>query len=358
MNLLDNPDILSLCAGGGGIDEGLKQTGFKTKLAIDRDPKNLKYSQDCKKTFELNHPDTEFIVGDILEHEDSLGRFDVVIGGVPCPEFSSANVNRSFDDTLVKCFWRIVEKTKAKYWLMENVPDVIHVCKLRNHLINCADYGTPQIRKRRLYTNLIKPAFTHAEEAYVDLLGVPVKKWISVEECLGLKGILQDRKTTFNDGWRNRETERPSFTMLSDSRAWLVSKTGFDGCNQIEKTRPSSEPAPTITASDTLQLTNYKIYSVKYLQEKNPAIFKKHKLNELNKPAVTVCAKDRGFQGDGLISDGEYARKLTNDEVKIIQGFPKDYKFGGGKTSVKKQIGNAMPPQPIKAFFEQLIKNY
>ena len=55
-----------------------------------------------------------------------------------------------------------------------------------------------------------------------------------------------------------------------------------------------------------------------------------------------------------MISDGQYARKLINDEVKIIQGFSGNYKFHGGITSVKKQIGNAMPPQPIKAFFEQL----
>lgn len=306
-------NILSICSGGGGIDEGIKQTGFQTKLAIDRDPKDVKYSKDCKKTFELNHPDTEFIVGDILEHEDSFGRFDVVVGGVPCPDFSSANAKRTFDDTLVKCFWRIVKKTKVKYWMMENVPDVIQVCKNRNYLINCADYGTPQIRKRRLFTNLKKPDFTHAPEAYVDLMGVSVKKWVSVEEALGLKGIMidkkfghwkrdksgsystqnplrtidtqpqeifvQDRKTTFGDGWRTRKAINPCFTLLSDSRAWLVSKIGFDG---------------------------------------------------------------------------EFVRKLTNDETKIIQGFPKDYRFHGGKTSVKKQIGNAMPPQPIKAFFEQL----
>ena len=306
-------NILSVCSGGGGIDEGIKQAGFQTKLAIDRDPKDVKYSKDCKKTFEINHPDTEFIVGDILEHEDSFGRFDVVVGGIPCPEFSPANANRTFDDTLVKCFWRIVVKTKAKYWMMENVPDVIQVCKYRNYLINCADYGTPQIRKRRLFTNLKKPDFTHATEAYVDLLGVPVKKWVSVEEALGLKGIMidkkfghwkrdksgsystqnplrtidtqpqeifvQDRKTTFGDGWRTRKAINPCFTLLSDSRAWLVSKIGLNG---------------------------------------------------------------------------EFVRKLTNDETKIIQGFPGNYKFHGGKTNVKKQIGNAMPPQPIKAFFEQL----
>ena len=353
MNQLLNPDILSLCAGGGGIDEGLRQLNFKTKLAIDRDPKDVKYSQDCKKTFELNHPDTEFIVGDILEHEDSLGMFDVVVGGVPCPEFSTAKANRTFDDTLIKCFWRIVEKTKAKYWMMENVPDVIQVCKNRNYLINCADYGTPQIRKRRLFTNLKKPDFTHASEAYIDLLGVSVKKWVSVEECLGLKGILQDRKTTFNDGWRNRKTGRPSFTMLSDSRAWLVSKTGFGGCNQIEKTRPISEPAPTITTSDTMKFTNYKIYSTKQMLEKKRYSARAH-FHELEKPARVIMTKDIGVQPSLMVSDGEFARKLTLEECAILQGFPKDYKFAGGRTSIRRQIGNAMPPQPIKAFFEQL----
>jgi len=149
--------ILSLCCGAGGLDQGLKEAGLETTLAVDYDPKRPKYSRDCLETIKLNHPNTETLWGNILEHEDSFGKQDIVVGGVPCPEFSNAKLDKTYDDTLVKCFWRIVEKTHAKYWLLENVPGIIKVCKLRNFLINCADYGTPQKRIRRFYTNLPRP---------------------------------------------------------------------------------------------------------------------------------------------------------------------------------------------------------
>jgi len=41
--------VLSLYCGAGGIDEGLKQAGIKTTLAIDME-------KDCIKTVELSFP--------------------------------------------------------------------------------------------------------------------------------------------------------------------------------------------------------------------------------------------------------------------------------------------------------------
>ncbi len=57
-----------------------------------------------------------------------------------------------------------------------------------------------------------------------------------MREALGLaQGIFQDRKTTFGEGFRD-----------------------YSG----------DEPAPTIVNGNTLSLTNYKVYSLKYLKEK------------------------------------------------------------------------------------------
>jgi len=315
--------ILSLCCGAGGLDQGLKESGLETTLAVDYDPKRPKYSQDCLETIKLNHPDTETLCGDILENEDSFGKFDIVVGGVPCPEFSNAKTDKTYDDTLVKCFWRIVEKTHAKYWLLENVPGIIKVCKLRNFLINCADYGTPQKRIRRFYTNLPRPLTTHAEKPRVTLDG-ELKKWINVREALGL--------------------ERGIF---------YLTKNSFESQNGKELSKSIDEPSPTIVIGNTLELTDYKIYSVKEMQKKKRYDSRAH-FNELEKPARTLMTKDIGAQPSLMVSDGKYARKLTLEECATLQGFPKDYKFFGGKTSKRRQIGNAVPRQPIKALFSVL----
>jgi len=53
-------------------------------------------------------------------------------------------------------------------------------------------------------------------------------------------------------------------------------------------------------------------------------------------------------------NDYEEIRKIRNDELAILQGFRKDFKFFGGKTSIKDQIGDALPAAISKAFFELL----
>ncbi len=144
-----------------GIDDALHQIDMPVSVAVDCDPERPEYSKDCLNTIKLNHPDTETVHQNILDFENCCSDADIVVGGVPCPEFSNAKTDKTYDDTLVKCFWRIIEKTGAKWWLLENVPGIIKVCKKRNFLINCADYGTPQKRIRRFYTNLPVPEKTH-----------------------------------------------------------------------------------------------------------------------------------------------------------------------------------------------------
>ena len=93
--------ILSLYCGAGGIDEGLRQAGLTTTMAIDNNP-------ICCKTMRLNHPDTEVICDAIAALEGSLGKYDMVVGGPPCPESSTANTGHSNDASEVNRFWRIV----------------------------------------------------------------------------------------------------------------------------------------------------------------------------------------------------------------------------------------------------------
>jgi len=246
-----------------------------------------------------------------------------IIGGPPCQDFSNANTNRQFDLTLVNEFWNIVEKLKPKYYLMENVPSLFRKFKKGSSiLLNCANYGIPQTRRRRFWTNLPIPKAIYAKKPQNDLFGTELKKWVSVREALNL------------------------------SIEWFISPTGFEGQNQKEITRRVNEPTQTIVCGNQYQLTNYKIFSTKYLKYKNPTYYNKHKPNQLDKPAQTVLNKDRGTEG--YMTDGIFARKLTNKELAILQGFPKEFKFYGNKTSVRKQIGNAVPPPIGKAFFEMV----
>lgn len=345
---------ISLYSGGGGIDEGVKQAGFTTTLAIDID-------KDCCKTVHANSPTTEVICGKVSDFKNSIGKADIIFGGPPCQDFSNANTKRKFNLTEVNLFWEIIETVKPKYFLMENVPALFIKFKKRSSkLLNVANYGVPQTRHRRFWTNLSIPKATHAKKPSDDLFGNKIKKWVLVKEALNLDGIIIDGKQSGRDkggrdfGLRKYSTDRPSHTLLVDSMEWFISPTGFKAKNQKLISRSIDEPSQTIVVGNEMQFTNHKIYSMKYLKEKNPIMFEKHKANNQDSPAFTIDTKDRGITPSGMITDGLNARKLTNEELAILQGFPKGYIFYGTKTSTRKQIGNAVPPPIIKAFFKQI----
>jgi len=310
--------IISLYSGADNLGDGVIQASHKIILCIEQ-------NKDCCETIKLNHPDIEVINGKVSDYLKSLPKCDALIGGPPCPEFSRAKSNRTMDLCEVNNFREAQEITKAKYHFMENVQDLFKVHKKRNFLINCADYGVPQTRIRRIFTNLSPPKPTHAEFPSETFTGEPMKKWISVQEALGLNGIILDKT---QQCWKQKlpltETKIPHPTILTDGSGnglWFISNSGHNTQNREDITRPITEPADTIVCASRMQLSNYPIKSQKKIRNKMKKI-----------------------QG--------VSRKITNKELAILQGFRPDFKFFGSSSSVTKQIGNALPAAISKAFFQ------
>lgn len=260
--------VLSLYCGGGGIDEGLRQAGIKTTLAIDID-------KDCLETIKLNHPDTETICGRVGDYVESLKGFDIIVGGPPCQTFSYNNYNRKNDFTEVNTFIRIIEKIKPKLYLMENVMALYKLFDYgMKYKINCGDYGVPQKRKRVFYTNLPIPQ--------------PELKLKNTSDIINYHGFK------------------------------YIFKSGNTHQKRKIRTKDVDDQCDTITASDRMYFTNHQIILEKY-----------------------------GFNFDVP------KQELMISEIAQLQGFPKDYEFYGSLSSQRKQIGNAVPPPVIKAFFNQ-----
>ena len=66
-----------------------------------------------------------------------------------------------------------------------------------------------------------------------------------------------------------------------------------------------------------------------------------------DKPAPTIVTKP-------IYVHPIYDRLLTPRELARIQSFPDDFKFTGSKTSMVKQIGNAVPPKMAKEIANNL----
>lgn len=171
---------ISLFSGIGGLDFGFEAAGFETRVALELD----RYS--CR-TIRLNR-DWTVIESDIndVKSEDVLlaaklevGEADMLIGGPPCQPFSKAGYWARGDalrlddpraDTLTG-YLRILRDTQPRAFLLENVYGLAYEGKdegLRHILdgieqinrevgtnykvswrvVNCADYGVPQVRER------------------------------------------------------------------------------------------------------------------------------------------------------------------------------------------------------------------
>ena len=168
--------IVSLFAGCGGLDLGLIKAGHKVVLATD-------FDRDCMLTYEKNIG-KHFLLKDIRELEKGeIPEYDLLTGGFPCQGFSVANLYRNEKDernTLYLQIVRILNETRPKFFLAENVPGILSLGKGRvvnqiikefseigkedgfvgyevhKYLLNAADYGVPQGRKRVIFLGMQK----------------------------------------------------------------------------------------------------------------------------------------------------------------------------------------------------------
>lgn len=194
--------VVSLFSGGGGLDLGFKDAGYDivwandiNKDAVNSYKKNLGNEITCADLYELD--------------ETQIPRCDVVIGGPPCQSFSLAG-NRHSDDQRGRLVWRyidIIQELQPKAFLFENVTGLLSAknndgekilplllrafsdigYSVSYQVINAADYGVPQLRKRIIIVGLRGfmshfefPETTHNEDG-----SNGKKKYVSVKEALG-----------------------------------------------------------------------------------------------------------------------------------------------------------------------------
>lgn len=167
----ERPVGVDLFAGAGGLSLGFEQAGFDIAAAVEIDPVHC-------ATHEYNFPYSKTICasvvdvsGDQIRAAAGLGSkdIDVVFGGAPCQGFSLMG-KRALDDPrnqLVFHYVRIVKELKPKYCVFENVKgltlgahrkflneliealhDADYDVLLPYKVLNAADFGVPQDRRR------------------------------------------------------------------------------------------------------------------------------------------------------------------------------------------------------------------
>ena len=174
-----NPTAIELFAGVGGFRLALEKQGWLVNWSNQWEPSTKsQHASSCyiKNFGDENHfnEDINVIVEKILSKELTRPKADLIVGGFPCQDYSVAKALRSSRGLKGKkgvLWWPLlsfIEIVKPKYVLLENVDrllkspvnqpgrDFAIILKTLSDLgyfvewrvINSADYGFPQRRKR------------------------------------------------------------------------------------------------------------------------------------------------------------------------------------------------------------------
>lgn len=331
---------LDLFAGAGGFSAGLHSASnrFATVRAVELDGA-------AAASYRANFGDVVYTGGieDWLDEED-VPRVELVVGGPPCQGFSplgkqSEDDHRNF---LWEKYAETVKRAKPTYFLLENVPAFLKSpqfevfsralleggtlvdYEIEAFVLNSADYGAAQIRKRVVIIGRRRglpavgaPAATHANE------NVPLSvAWTDVPVEL-------------------TRTDLPEYVVRHG-----------------EKTLPGPFRSDELHLARTYSVTSLLRFAAipeggsrfDLPDELKSPCWRKHKrgsgdvMGRLNftKPSVTI--RTEFFKPEkGRYLHPTAHRAITHFEAARIQGFPDDYQFVGSKAAIAKQIGNAVP---------------
>ncbi len=345
--------VIDLFAGVGGFSLGFEMAGFKIVFANEHDA-------SIANAYNINHKGTEVIVSDIqdLNIEKVFSKFknkiSVVIGGPPCQGFSQKGQRKSINDErnfLFKHFVNIVSYIKPAYFVMENVPNLLtaengyfkaELNMLFNNLgynvsakiINAADYGVPQNRRRAI---IIGKLNGQAPE-----IPVIIRKKVTIWDAISDLAYLNSGEGSDTSDYKYPPQSeyqiklRKHNELLYNHRATKHSELAIERLKLI----------PPNKGKEVLPKEHHtkSIYSGTWTR--------------MNKDDVSVTITTRfDTPSSGKFTHPYLNRAITVREAARIQSFPDSYIFTGTKGSQMKQVGNAVPPVVGKTIAEIILNN-
>jgi DNA (cytosine-5)-methyltransferase 1 len=337
--------VIDLFAGCGGMTQGFVEAGYVPVFAVEE--QNVAAAD--------------------------VPRADVVIGGPPCQGFSALGLQDANDprNKLWTEYVRIVLAAEPDAFVIENVDryltsgeferlryevdqGALSDYELVAGVLNAADFGVPQRRKRTIIIGAKRgspalPEPTHSPDARLDrevwitlsealedvpLAALPADS-LPADEFVEIAGTRVPGPFSMDELHFGRNP-----TQLSLDRYAAIRPGG--GRLDLAKARPDLLPncwrdRPTGSVDVMGRL-------------------------EWNRPSVTIRTEffkpEKGRylhpQWDATDPGKRVDRPITHLEAALIQTFPRHFIWCGSKTEIARQIGNAVPPRLARAIAERI----
>lgn len=342
---MKKPIVVSLFSGAGGLDIGFKKAGFHTVFATDV------WDIACK-TLQINNMADEVVCDDIRNIDfksmkEKYGDIDIVIGGPPCPPYSQTRhylteKKGGLEDEkagfAVPEYFRAIKQLEPRMFFFENVDGFTfkthleafeflretadeYGYKLSYRVVNCANYGIPQTRKRFICVGVKKKMndFIFPEETHADPNKLGDKlPWVTCREVIGNFDTLTEEE----------KLQRPG------SKDYDLFINIPPGDNYLYYTEKRGYPNPKF---------KWKSRYWTFLLKLSP-----------DRPSWTLQASFSNNQGPFHWKN----RFLRIEEAKRIQTFPDDYVLTGNFKEQWRQLGNAVPPMVAEIIAKKIREEY
>lgn len=302
-------------SGVGGWSLGLKLAGIEVVASYERwaiaNETNFLNNKHVAHTVDIRR----------LSLDQLPNEIDIVVGSPPCTQFSFANRGGTGDieDGLedIKCFLRIVDHLKPRYWAMENVSRVATIIQREavvggrleefRHLpmtmsvLNMEKFGLPQRRQRCIVGNFNFDLLNSYQEKLAPVtLGEVVTSLSQVVITDPLYGITLNKSDLHDHEEEVQLNEE-------EIRINQAAKLHHPIYNAMPFPDPIVRSARTITATCT----------------------------RVSRESIIIQQPARA----------NVYRRLTVRERACLQGFPITFQFYGETYTQKlRMVGNAVPP--------------
>lgn len=258
--------FVDLFAGAGGLSLGFVMAGFTplasieiAEAAVETYKYNFCETRGFKETVESRDIRDSLVKSELLTNLKNK-TVDVICGGFPCQGFSLSGNRVVYDErnSLYKDMLEIVKEIQPKFVVMENVVGLRSMLdgkieqmiindyanagyKISVKVLNSADYGVPQQRKRVIFignrlnaTNyhpkplLLPKEYKTTKDAIEDLMNIPDNKNFNhvitkhSDEMKERLSRVEEGKSlyeNYSDSWKKCPWNQPSCTVKENHGA-------------------------------------------------------------------------------------------------------------------------------------------
>lgn len=353
--------LISLFTGTGGLD-----------LGFHREDYDIIWANDIVEDFCISY-ENNFNVKPVCKDINKINltaipHGDIVVGGPPCQSFSLLG-KRGKDDQRGQLVWsyiKVIDQIRPRVFLFENVPGirsaktpsgtkVIDDLKkafldigysIETYLLNAADYGVPQRRRRvfiignSLESEIGIPQATHSKSG-----GNGLKKWVTSKEALS----DLPQPTESGNALYNRKPQYDYQRMIRDgSKKVTYHYQPYSSKKDMAIIQSVTPGGNYMDVPD--EIATKRILNFKKTGGRTTTYGRLH-------PDTTPYTINTHFNRPNVGCNIHYEqdRLITIREALRIQSFPDTFQLhSSNKRNYYIQVGNAVPPLLAQAWAKHI----